>query len=585
MAIVDEDIQRVRQATDMVAVVSQYVSPLRRVGRRYVGICPFHQEKSPSFSVNAEEGLYYCFGCRVSGDAITLVRELEGLDFAAAVEHLADRAGVRLRYTDESAGFRRQHQAKLLAAVEQAAAWYHDRLLHADDAGPARSYLRSRGLDGGQVRRYRLGWAPDGWDELVRALRLPADVAVDAGLAFRNRRGRLTDQLRGRLLFPVADVQGRPVGFGGRILPGGEGPKYKNSPDSALYGKSRLLYELHRAKAAAVTTGRVVVCEGYTDVIAFHGAGVEEAVATCGTALTEDHVKLLTRFARRLVLAFDADAAGQQAAARVHEWEQRHGLDVAVAALPDGRDPADVGADDPAALLAGVEGALPFLAWRLERVLDAGRLQTPEGRARTAESALAVVSEHPSDLVRDQYVEVVAERCGVPVASLRDRIRGTGRVRPVVVAPARPDPGVPADGPEVEALRVFAQRRGEIAHRLHADLFAHPVLERAYRTLAGADDAGAAADLLGDDPAAVVIRRAAVEETDAEADDVARRLVVEAGQRSAVDLQERAGRDIGWEPLFRWVRSRLSEIRADDHLSGAALASLEAWLADPDQAA
>jgi DNA primase len=588
MAIVDEDIQRVREATDTVAIVSQYVSPLRRVGRRHVGLCPFHQEKTGSFSVNAEEGLYYCFGCQASGDIIGFVQRLEGLDFPAAVELLAERAGIHLRYTDQGHGERRQRQHRLLEVVEEAAAWYTDRLLTGEDAGAARSYLRSRGFDGDLVRRYRLGWAPEGWDELTRALgKRSADLLTDAGLAFRNRTGRLTDHFRGRVLFPICDVQGRTVGFGGRILPGEQGPKYKNSPDSQIFAKSRLLYELHEAKTAAVQTERVVVCEGYTDVVAFHRAGVGEAVATCGTALTEDHVRLLTRFARHFVLAFDADAAGQAAAARVHEWEEAHGLEVSVAALPEGRDPADLYAEDPAALAKAVDEATPFLGWRLERALRAGRYDTPEQRARTAEAALAVVADHPNEMVRDQYVLQVAERCRIDAVHLRDRLRGRGQVRPVHVAPPARDGEAPKDydDQELEALRVLAQQRDAIAGRLHRHLFTHPIVDRAYRALAEVGDPAAAADALGDDPAADLVRRVTVEETEAEADEVVWRLVLEAGRRALRRLHEQASEDPDWLPLYHWVRLRLDEIAFDDTRTPAALASLEEWLADQERAA
>jgi DNA primase len=309
MGIEDDDIARVRQASDIVAVISEHVA-LKRVGRRWQGLCPFHAEKSPSFSVNQEEGLYYCFGCSAKGDVITFVREIEHLDFVGAVEKLAGRAGVTLHYTDRDQGESRRKRARLLEALERAVDWYHERLLGSPDAAKARGYLRSRGLDGDDVRQYRIGWAPEGWDELAKALKVPDAVFVDAGLGFLNRRNRQTDAFRGRVLFPIFDAQGAPVGFGGRILPGGDGPKYKNSAESAVYAKSKVLYGLNWVKANIVSADEAIVCEGYTDVIGFAKADVPRAVATCGTALTDEHVRLLRSFARRIVLAFDADAAG-----------------------------------------------------------------------------------------------------------------------------------------------------------------------------------------------------------------------------------------------------------------------------------
>ena len=444
MGIPDEDIARVRAATDIVALIGEHAA-LKRQGRRWVGLCPFHGEKTPSFSVNAEEGFYYCFGCQAKGDAITFVREVEHLDFAEAVRRLADRAGIAIR-EDAAAGRDSRQRAELLEVMERATEWYHQRLVGSADAGRARDYLRSRGYDGEVVRRYRLGWAPDEWDTLCRALGIDEDLADRSGLGFVNRRGRLQDAFRGRILFPICDPGGRPVALGGRILPGSTDPaKYKNSKETAIYAKRHVLYGLNWAKEDVVRSGEVVVCEGYTDVIGFAEAGVPRAVATCGTALADEHVRLLRNFASRIVLAFDADGAGQAAAGRFYEWERRFDLDVAVASLPDGADPADLARRDPDALRAAVEGARPFLRFRVDRVLAAADLSSPEGRARAAERALEAVAEHPDDLVRDQYVMQVAERCHLEPAALRDRLerirRGEGRPRP---DDGRGDPQRPA---------------------------------------------------------------------------------------------------------------------------------------------
>ena len=424
MGIVNEDVARVREATDIVQLISNQVA-LRKAGRRWQGLCPFHTEKTPSFSVNAEEGLYYCFGCRASGDAITFVRQTEGLDFAASVEMLAGRVGITLRYDNKGEAAQHGQRKKLVDVVAAAVEWYHQRLLRHTDAGAARHYLRSRGMDGDEVRAFKVGWAPPGWDALSRALRpkASAEVLTEAGLAFENSRGSLTDNFRGRVLFPVFDARGDPVGFGGRILPGADGPtgpKYKNTPESPLYAKSRLLYGLNWAKEAIVRESEVIVCEGYTDVIGLHAAGLPQAVATCGTALTEDHVKTLRRFADRIVLAFDADAAGSAAAERIYQWEKTHELDVHVADLPDGADPDDLARNDPDALRDAVAKAEPFLEYRIGRALGRANMATPEGRVRAADAALTVVDEHPSELVRDQYLMRVADACHLQPDRLRD---------------------------------------------------------------------------------------------------------------------------------------------------------------------
>jgi DNA primase len=434
VGIVDEDIARVRAATDFVALASEHLA-LRRVGTRWVGLCPFHAESNPSFSLNAELGLYHCFGCQASGDAITFVRELEHVDFVEAVEKLAGRAGITLRYDDESPGRDHTRFSRIYETVAAAVDWYHARLLDAPDAAGARRYLRAeRGYDGEVVRRYQLGWAPDGWEPLLRALKLPRSALVDAGLGALDDAGRYRDFFRSRLIFPIFDPADRPIGAGGRMLPGGRPPKYKNTTGTAVYDKSSVLYGLNWAKREVVARDRVVVCEGYTDVIGLQRAGVGEAVATCGTALADGHVRLLTKFARRIVLAYDADAAGQAAAERVHEWERRFEVDIRVAALPAGEDPADLARRDPAGLQRAVAGAEPFVAFQLSRHFGRADLGSVEGRVRAAGVAVDLVAGHPDPLVRDQYLMQIADRCRVAPDDLRRMASDPSRARRVTAA-------------------------------------------------------------------------------------------------------------------------------------------------------
>ena len=533
MAISEAEIAQVRSATDIVALITEFVA-LKKVGRRWQGLCPFHAEKSPSFSVNAEEGRYYCFGCRASGDQITFVRETQHLDFIDALRVLADRAGIEL-HEDESSGPARKERQEFLAAMENAVEWYHQRLLESPDARPARDYLRSRGITGEVARQFRLGWAPDDWDALARALDLSPKVLEGTGLGFVNRRERRQDALRARLIFPIFDPGGKAIAVGGRILPGaperadgGREAKYKNSPETPIYSKRRTLYALNWAKDDVIRSGEIIVCEGYTDVIAFFQSGLPRAVATCGTALGEDHFRTMRNFAKRIVLAYDADAAGQSAAASVYQWERQHEVDVFVAKLPRGMDPAELAQRDPAALAAAVADAAPFLQFRLDRVLDAANLATAEGRARAAEAALRVIVEHPSDLVRDQYLVKVADTLRLDVASLRTRLAEGPRPGPVAtpeVSARRPRISAPLPRPGLEALRLVMHFPEDVRGRFSAVLFVSEVQRTIFETLSSAGAVSQAVDELrrvGDDEAADVLSELSVDELGREytADDV-----------------------------------------------------------------
>ncbi len=315
---------------------------------------------------------------------------------------------------------------------------------------PARrgDYLRSRGYGGDLVRQFRLGWAPDEWDTLSRSLGVGAKLLTDSGLGFVNRAGRPQDSFRARVLFPIFDPSGRAVAIGGRVLPVADGgksvaaPKYKNSQETAIYSKRRVLYGLNWAKADIVASGEVIVCEGYTDVIGLFSVGLPRAVATCGTALGEEHFRLLRNFATgRMVLAYDADAAGAAGANRVYEWERQHQVDVAVAALPAGSDPGELARTDPDALRAAIADAKPFLAFRLARIFEAADLRSIEGRAKTADMALASVLEHPSELVRDQYLMEVADRCRMEPGALRSRMEERAANEPSSSGRTTPIPG------------------------------------------------------------------------------------------------------------------------------------------------
>ena len=541
MGIVDEDVERVRQSTDIVKLVTEHTQ-LKRVGRRWSGLCPFHNEKTGSFSVNAEEGLYHCFGCKKSGDAITFVRELEHLDFPGAIEHLARRSGITLRYTDAQEGAVRSRKKQLINHVNTAVEVYHEHLLTSPKAGEARGYLRQRGFDGDMVRRYQVGFAPEGWDFLSRKLRISDKDLVDSGLGKMNSINKQMDWQRGRIVFPVFDERGDAVGFGGRIMPGGEGAKYINSQECAVYSKSRVLYGLNWAKEHIVASGEAIICEGYTDVTGFGRAGIHTAVATCGTALTDDHLKLLKRFTNRLVLAFDADDAGKAAADRVYEWEQKYEIEIMVADLPTGVDPDDLSQSDPERLGESITKALSFLEFRLERELAKHSMNSVEHRARAAEEALALVSEHPNALVRDQYVMTIADRCRMDADMLREMVRNPRQTRGKLVpeAPTLPMPQKGSDHVEDQALQLVIDGDNDAVPLFSEVLFVTPMRREIFAALKRAPSVREAVEMLGADEGNLLIELAASSGEDLDAAAVASRLVSKAADRLARELEAEA---------------------------------------------
>jgi len=529
VAIVEEDLEQLRASLSISEVIQQYIA-LRRVGRNWVGLCPFHAERSPSFNVREETGRYKCFGCGAAGDAFTFIQEMEHVDFVSAVEQLAAKAGITLHYTSGGESKDRQRRKQLVEAMSTAVEWYHQRLLTADDARPARDYLRKRGLAGDVARQFKLGWAPDDWDAMSRDVGLPAAALRDTGLAFTNKSGRLQDSFRGRVMFPIMSENGDPVAFGGRILPGSSDPaKYKNSAETYIYAKSKTLYGLHAAKGDIVAADQVIVCEGYTDVIGFHRAGVKRAVATCGTALTEEHVRMLKRFASRVVLAFDADAAGQGAAEKFYEWEQKYQVQVSVAAFPKGKDPGELSQSDPQALAAAVDTALPFLGFRLQRVMTGRALNSPEDRARLAEQAMAVVNEHPDANVRKLYAGQVASHTGLPINDLV-AIASRRSARPIIRVNESRRIGT-SENAEFVAIALLLQRWHEMAGWLDEVLFVDDVARRAFLAVAEGDGSVGRSLDLADPEARELIERAAVADIDADPSIEGRNLIAAAVRR------------------------------------------------------
>jgi DNA primase len=426
-----EDIERIRERTDLAELAAE-VTKVKRSGRSVMAVCPFHQEKTPSLSIDPARGLFHCFGCGKSGDIFGWVQETQSVDFREAVELLARRAGITLTETPGQAR-RRGRREELVRATQAAVDFYRERLKSGGDAGAARSYLRGRGYGADVVDRFDIGYSPDAWDELTRHLKAAGyaeRTLADAGLASRSSRGRLIDRFRGRIMFPIFDLRGDPVGFGARRLEG-DGPKYLNTAETQIYHKSNLLYGLNWAKGEIVRRGESVVVEGYTDVIALHLAGQPIAVATCGTALGEDHLDLLRRFSERVLLAFDADEAGAGAALRGFDMSVPGDLDLRVVVLPEGRDPADlVGEGDTELLVDAMRESQPLLQFSVDRELAKHDLNEAEARGRAVRAAAAMIARHHDPLVRHEYAVAVSRRTGVELRLVEEAVARSSRARP-----------------------------------------------------------------------------------------------------------------------------------------------------------
>jgi DNA primase len=425
-------VREVRERADLLAIVAEHVV-LRRTGRSYVGLCPFHDEHTPSFHVSTDKGLWYCFGCRRGGDVYQFVMQVQGVEFREALELLAERTGVplaeaRLSPAEEE---RRQRQARVSRALEHAAAYYAQQLL-APAGREARRYLAERAVSAATAEAFGLGYAPAGPDGVVTQLLAkgfaPEDLAFAGIIGSAPGPGTPHDRLAGRLVFPIRNERGVVVGFGGRTLTGGE-PKYLNSPDSPQFQKRRLLYGLDRARDAIRKGHEAILVEGYVDVLMMHQHGFTAAVASLGTAVTEDGIRLLRRDGARVLLAYDADRAGRQATLEALRLCDRLDVEARAVRLAGGKDPDEVlrrrGGE---AMKKMLEEALP----RVEYLLALGEplLAQPEGKAKVAREVLAAVREHPSAVARDAYLRRVADRLEVSEAALRAEMRrlaGAGR--------------------------------------------------------------------------------------------------------------------------------------------------------------
>ena len=410
MRIPDEKVDEVRNATDIVDVISSVVR-LRKRGKSYVGLCPFHQEKSPSFTVSADKQMYHCFGCGVGGNVFTFLMERDKLSFVEAVRVLAERAGITLPAEGSAEGGANAEQEQLYELTRLVGLHFHDNLVNSVEGNLALEYFHHRGFTETTIRKFGLGYAKNSWDDLIAFARrenIEPALLDKAGLVVRREDGSgYYDRFRGRAIFPIFATNGRTIAFGARKLreddPLG---KYINSPETPVYSKSRVLYGLSLAKEAIREREFALLVEGYADLITVFQAGFENIVASSGTALTVEHIQLLSRYAHRITLVYDADSAGSKATLRGGDLILEHDLDVRVAELPPGEDPDSfVRKHGAKAFQVLVEGAVSFLDFRAQQLQAEGLFSTPEGKAQAIRQLVETVARVKDELKRTFFLK------------------------------------------------------------------------------------------------------------------------------------------------------------------------------------
>ena len=473
-----EDVEAVKERTDIVQLVGQYLTLKKSGHDSLTGLCPFHQEKTGSFSISPAKQVFYCFGCGKGGDAITFLRELEHLSYVEAIERLASTAGVTLRYEGDSATERRaaERRKALYRANEQAASLFSTMLTSGKEATDARAYVTERGISAESIETFEIGYAPGYSDFLLRRLSgardLSTELLLEAGLASRGEDGTVRDRFRGRLTFPIQDLQGRHIGFGARVLPSdaraGEQAKYLNTAETPIYRKHEVLYNMHRARQAVAKTGDVFVVEGYTDVIGLAQAGITNVVATCGTALGERHFEQLSRFADRAILSFDSDEAGARAAERAFGFQERYPITAVVLIMPDGLDPADFVAKHGADAVAGAaSSARPLVEYMVRRTVERHDLGTIEGRSAAVADALPILERLNDPIRRSEYEGLLADLAGVSHASVAQSLARQLSGKPAEVASTMKR-GTARERLEREVVKLIA--RGDLGPDLAATI-------------------------------------------------------------------------------------------------------------------
>ncbi len=434
----DNAVEEIKNRLDIVEIVGDYMQ-LRKAGTSFKAPCPFHQEKTPSFFVSQDKQIWHCFGCGEGGDMFSFIMRIEGMEFPEALRFLAEKAGVKLEHRHDDG--QKSEKRRLLEVNRLAAKLYHKILLESPKAEAARAYVRKRALTDETVEQFMLGFAPDSWEATMSFLTergFTEQEIFKAGLAVKSERGTgQYDRFRGRLMFPIRDLQGEVIGFTGRIMPGPdgkdpEGPKYVNTPQTLVYNKSRALYGIHLARQAIRQERTAVVVEGNMDVIASHQAGVRNVIASSGTALTDEHLNVLKRFADRLVLSFDGDMAGENAARRGIDSAVAAGFSVRVLRLPDGagKDPDDCIRKDVALWKQAIADAVPYMAWYMEMASERTDFGDAESKRQSSDELLREIAKIPDPVERSHWIAKAAQMYSTPESLLFEKVsRLAGAVR------------------------------------------------------------------------------------------------------------------------------------------------------------
>lgn len=497
--IKDSDLAYVRDRSPIDEVVGEYVQLKNAGGGQKKGLCPFHDEKTPSFHVTPSKGFFHCFGCQTGGDVIAFVMKIDHLTFTEVVEKLAERIGYQLTYEAGSAGSAPTGKRSRLVAANAAAARFYQEQLKSPDAAMGRDFLEKRGFDGESVRSFGVGFAPKEWDALTKALRAEGFTIEEltlAGLIKEGQRGPI-DRFRYRLVWPIHDITGDVVGFGARKLASDEednGPKYLNTPETPIYKKSQLLYGLDRAKKEIAKSRQVVVVEGYTDVMAAHLSGITTAVATCGTAFGDDHIRILRRllmdddsFRGEVIFTFDGDAAGQKAALRAFDDDQKFVTQTFVAVEPNGLDPCELRQKSgDSAVRDLIARRVPLFEFAIRTEIKKFDLTTPEGRVSALNSTAPLIGKIRDASLRPEYVRTLAGWLGMDVevvtAAVKKNASKGGSVKSEESATSnwRPDPNEPRLALEREVLKVRLQMPALARQwsEVEPNAFSHPAYER-----------------------------------------------------------------------------------------------------------